>query len=150
MTPRAFTPLFRWWERRFPRAAQPDIQEFPAPSSGNHAGEAAFLALATGLLTACWAIPATSSLTSLPLRVPAVALLLFVVPQLLMAAVSLVSPWLAGPRFPREAAQDWCCLALMTAYAALRSTEPGWESMICQGWLAFVALNLLLWPWSKS
>src|SRR6478735_6579754 len=126
MNPRAFTPCFRWWERRFPRPSPAGILAYPAPASGNHAGEAAFLAVATGLLTATWAIPATAPLTSLLLRVPALALLLFVVPQLLMAAVSLVSPWLAGPRFPREAAQDWSCLALMTLYAALRCRDSGW------------------------
>lgn len=150
MTPRAFTPLFRWWEHRFPRKSRPGFQDYPAPASGNHAGEATFLALATGLLTATWAIPATASLTSLLLRAPAVALLLFVVPQLLMAAVSLVSPWLAGPQLSREAAQDWSCLALMTVYAAPGSMGSGWQAGICQGWLVFVALNVLLWPWSKS
>lgn len=150
MTPRAFTPLFRWWERTFPRTATPGIHDYPAATSGNHPGEAAFLALSTGLLTATWALPATVGLTSPFLRVPAVALLIFVGPQLLMAAVSMVSPWLAGRWLTREAAQDWSCLALMTAYAGLRSMGPGWESHICQGWLVFVAMNILLWPWSKS
>lgn len=151
MNPRAITPFFRCWERCFPRPIPPGIQEYPAPAPGNHAGEAAFLALAAGLLTATWAVPATSALTSLALRGPVVLLLVFILPQLLMAAVSFVSIGLAGRRFPPEAVQDWSCLGLMTLYAALRSMEAaGWQAALCQGWLAFAALNLLLQPWNKS
>ena len=120
-----------------------------APASGNHAGEAGFLALATGLLTSTWAVPATSSLTSNWARLPAVAVLLFIVPQLIMAVISLVSPFLASPRFPREAAQDWSCLGVMTGWALYRSPGPGWEAWTCKGWLAFAALNAVLWPFTR-
>ena len=67
-----------------------------------------------------------------------------------MGAVSLLSPLLAGPRLRRELAQDWSCLALLTAWAAWRSTGAGSAAHLCQAWLGFVALNLLLLPFSGN
>ena len=144
MTPRAFTPFFRCLERWLPAPVPPEGKVHPAPAPGNHAGEMWFLATATLLLTATAAIPGTAFLTSWWLRIPAIAGLLFLAPQIIMGFISIVSPWLSGPRLSREAAQDWSCLAAMTVYAAWRAMGAGWEAVICQAWLVFAVLNAVL------
>jgi hypothetical protein len=146
MTPRALTPLFRCLGRWSNPRPPENVSAYPAASPGNDPAEARFLALGTLFLTATWAIPATAAIASLWLRLPLIGLLLFIVPHLIMGLVALLSPWLASPRLSRESAQDWACLAVMTAWAAYRSAGGGWEAHICQGWLVFAALNLLFIP----
>lgn len=147
MNPRALTPFFRSVERWFPPAVPPGIELEAALASGSHAGEMWFLATATALLTATAVVPATAGLGSAWLRVPVAGVLLFMVPHFIMGLIALVSPWFAGPRLKREAAQDWCCLAFMTGYAAWKAAGPasGWIAAVCQGWLGFVALNAVFW-----
>ena len=146
MNPRALTPLFRCTERWLKPSLPPGTIPYPAPASGNHPGEAWFLAIATLSLTATWAVPASASLSSFWLRLPAIIITLFFIPHLIMALVALVSPWLAGRNLNRETAQDWACLAVMTAWAATHSTDENWTSAISRGWLVFAGLNLLLLP----
>ena len=146
MKPRALTPLFRCAESWFPPTTPEGLVPYPAPASGNHSGEALFLAFATLLLTASWAIPASSFLSSFWLRGPVIAVCLFLIPQVAMALTALVSPWLAGQHFSREAAQDWCCLAIMTAWAATHFNGDGWGSTVCKAWLFFAGLNLIVLP----
>lgn len=145
MTPRALTPFFRCLEKRTRRARPPGIESHPARQPGNHAGEAFFLALATALLTAAAIVPVTAGVATGWLRWPLAAVLIFLVPHLLMTALSWVGGWLIGKDRHRGPVQDWTCLAAMTVYAAWRGAGQGWEARICQGWLIFAALNVLLW-----
>ena len=141
MTARPLTPVFRWLARRRARPAPPGVICYAAPAPGNHAGEAVCLAVATCLLTASAVVPATAGVASAWLRWPLVTVLLFLVPHGVMGLVALGSGWIAGKHRHRGVVQDWCCLAVMTGYAAWGVMGTGWESWICQGWLGFVALN---------
>ncbi|MDB6071332.1 MAG: hypothetical protein JWL81_2503 [Verrucomicrobiales bacterium] len=149
MTPRALTPLFRCLEKRPCRPPPPEIEFYPAKNSGNHVGESHFLALATALLAATALVPATAGIAHAWLRWPLTALLIFLVPHLLMTALSWIGGWISGKVRHRGTVQDWTCLAAMTGYAAWRGTGAGagvgWEAWVCQGWLIFAGLNLLLW-----
>lgn len=151
MTPRALTPFFRCLEKRPCHPLPPGIEFYPAKNSGNHVGESHFLALATALLAATALVPATAGIGQPWLRWPLTGVLLFLAPHLLMTALSWVGGWISGKIRHRGGVQDWTCLAAMTVYAAWRGTGvvaapgSGWEARICQGWLVFVGLNLLLW-----
>lgn len=150
MTQRALTPLFRCLERWFPSASPKGVILYPAPLSGNHTGEARFLATATAMLTATWAVPVTSGIPSLWFRLPLIALMLFLLPHLVMAILALVSSWFAGKHRSREISQDWGCLIFMTFYAASQCQDGGWVSLICLGWLSVAVVNLMLWPWRNA
>ena len=81
-----------------------------------------------------------------------VAGLLFLLPHLVMGLVSLLLPRMEADPARRTQAQDWGCLAAMTLYAGGRSSDGGWESLVCRIWLGFVLCNLpfLLWKWGAS
>ena len=144
MTTRAVTPFFQWAARRQGRAAPPEVLCYPAPVPGNHAGEAVFLAVATALLTATGVVPVTAGLPSGWLRWPLGLVLLFLLPHVVMALISLVSGLIAGTRWHRGVVHDWSCLIVMTAYAAWCGTGTGWTWWICQAWLAFMAVNAVM------
>ena len=144
MTTRALTPFFQWTARCQGRGAPPEVLCYPAPVPGNHAGEAVFLAVATALLTATVVVPVTAGLPSGWLRWPLAMVLLFLLPHVVMALISLASGLLAGTRWHRGVVQDWSCLMVMTAYAAWGGTGTGWTGWICQAWLAFMAVNAVM------
>jgi|GEM_PF-6090418 len=150
MTPRALTPLFRCLERWFPGALPQGVTLYPAPVSGNHSGEARFLAIATTLLTASWAVPATEGIQSLWLRLPLIVLMLFFLPHLVTAATALASPLFTEKHCGRETSRAWGCLIFMTFYAAAHCRVGGWVSLVCIAWLSVAAVNLLLWPWRNE
>ena len=142
MKPRAITPLFRWIGGPGAGPAGSGMEIYPAPVSGSHSGEAWFLALGVFALTATLVVPWTAGITHGWVRWPLVGVLLFILPQLAMAAVSLVLPRMPDQPGRRESAQGWGCLAAMTLYAAAGSSGDGWEVLVCRLWLGFVLLNL--------
>ena len=144
MTSRALTPVFQWLGRRTARPAAPGVTCYPAPVCGNHAGEAVFLAVATAVLAATAVVPMTAGLPSAWLRWPLALVLLFLLPHLVMALVSLPGARIAGTRWHRGVVQDWSCLAVMTGYAACRITATGWIGWVCLSWLAFMLLNVFM------
>ncbi len=152
MTSRAITPVFRWLAAYTARPAAADEQTYSTATPGNHAGEAAFLALAVFSLTATGVIPLTENIAPAILRWLVVAGLLFLLPHLVMGLVSLLLPRMEADPARRTQAQDWGCLAAMTLYAGWRSFDAGWESLACRIWLGFVLCNLpfLLWKWGTS
>ena len=152
MTSRAITPVFRWLASSMTRPAPAGAQTYATTTPGNHAGEAAFLALAVFSLTATGVIPLTENISPAGLRWLVVAGLLFLLPHLVMGLVSLLLPRMEADPARRTQAQDWGCLAAMTLYAGWRSFDAGWESLVCRIWLGFVLCNLpfLLWKWGTS
>ncbi len=152
MTPRPITPFFRWLAACRARPAAADEQTYSTATPGNHAGEAAFLALAVFSLTAIGVIPLTETIAPAVLRWLVVAGLLFLLPHLVMGLVSLLLPRMETDPARRTQAQDWGCLAAMTLYAGWRGFDSGWESLVCRIWLGFVLCNLpfLLWKWGTS
>ena len=152
MSLRPITPVFRRLAGGVSGPSATDGQTYATATPGNHAGEAAFLALAVFGLTATWVIPLTDNIIPALLRWLVVAGLLFLVPHLVMALVSLLLPRLESDPARRTQAQDWGCLGAMTLYAAARSFDSGWESLICRIWLGFMVCNLpfLLWEWGTS
>lgn len=152
MTSRAITPVFRRLAACTARPATAGEQTFATATPGNHAGEAAFLALAVFSLTATGVIPLTETIAPAVLRWLVVAGLLFLLPHLVMGLVSLLLPRMETDPARRSGAQDWGCLAAMTLYAGWRSFDVGWESLVCRIWLGFVLCNLpfLLWTWGTS
>ena len=152
MTSRPITPFFRWLASCTARPAAAGAQTYSTATPGNHAGEAAFLALAVFSLTATGVIPLTENISPAVLRWLVVAGLLFLLPHLVMGLVSLLLPRMEADPARRTQAEDWGCLAAMTLYAGWRSFDAGWESLVCWIWLGFVLCNLpfLLWKWGTS
>ena len=144
MNSRALTPFFQWMARIPPPENREGVLDYPAPAPGNHSGEAVFLTVATVLLTATVVLPGTAGILSDWLRWPLVLILMFLLPHVAMATVSLASGVLAGSRWHRGVVQDWSCLLGMTVYAACRVAAEGWIGWVCQGWLLFMVLNGLL------
>ena len=144
MSARALTPVFQWLAHRKANPPAAGVDTYPAPAAGNHPAEAVFLAISTALLTATAVISLTASIPWTWLRWPVNLVLLFILPHVVMALVSLISARIAGTRWHRGVVQDWCCLATMTLYAAARSTAVGWTAWVCYTWLIFMILNGLL------
>jgi hypothetical protein len=152
MTSRAITPVFRWLASFAARPAAAGVQVYATTTPGNLEAEATFLALAVFSLTATGVIPLTETISPVVLRWLVVAGLLFLLPHLVMGLISLLIPRMEADPARRTQAQDWGCLAAMTLYAGGRSSDAGWESLVCQIWLGFVLCNLpfLLWKWVAS
>lgn len=153
MTSRPITPVFRWLAARSTGPAAADASSsFATTTPGNHAGEAAFLAVAVFSLTATGVIPLTETISPAILRWLTGAGLLFLLPHLIMGMVSLLLFRVTADPARRTEAQDWGCLAAMTLYAGWRGFEVGWESVVCRIWLGFVLCNLpfLLREWSTA
>ena len=141
MKSRALTPVFQWIARRAGPTDRAGILSYSAPVAGNHAGEAVFLAISTALLTATAVASITAGMCPAWLRWSVGLILLFLLPHVVMALVSLASSRIAGTRWHRGLVQDWSCLLAMTGYAAWRCASTNWTGRICQAWLAFMAAN---------
>lgn len=142
----AVTPLFRVLPRFNVRSA--DAMHHPASVPGQCRAEALLMAVLTLGIFLTLSLDLTAFFHPAWVRLPAAALLCFLLPHFsMMGLAALVPP--AGP--VPSLRQAWIFLTILTLYAALRlflGPDTDFAQITCTAWLLLAAGNLIALPFA--